>query len=119
MKIKIENPKRLAIECFKRGWAYDIQYIGETERGYFYAIMEVNNLKLKSVELLIHKEIKETYDPYEREFNRMINLTYTSNKGNKGKEVNNSIKIQSLRDMSALLESMWKTMSVYRVFWEP
>jgi hypothetical protein len=116
MKIKIENPKRLAIECFKRGWAYDIQYIGETERGYFYAIMEVNNLKLKSVELLIHKETKDVYEPYEREFRRMVNLTYTSDKG---KEVNHSIKIQSLRDMSALLESMWKTMSVYRVFWEP
>lgn len=110
MRIKIENPKRLVIEAFTRRWAYDIRYKGETEVGYSYEIYKVHNLKPFSVELFIHKETTEVYEPYEREFRRMVNLTY---KSDKGKEVNNRIKIQSLRDISALLESMWKTMGVF------
>ena len=107
MKIKIQNPKELVKEAFVRRWEYDIRYKGETEVGYSYEIYKVHNLKLDSVELFIHKETNEVYDPYEREFWRMVNLTYTSNKG---KVVQNREKIHTLRDISALLESMWKTM---------
>lgn len=107
MKIKIEKPKKLVNHAFINNWEYDIQYKGETDGVYSYEINKVDNLKSKSAQFLIHKETTEVYDPYEREFHIMVNFTYTSNKG---KVVQNRVKIETLRDVSALLESMWKTM---------
>lgn len=107
MKIKIEKPKKLVNYAFINRWEHDLEYIGETEIGYEYQISKVNNLKLESAQFLIHKETQEIYDPYGKAFQIMVNFTYTSNKG---KVVNNRVKIETVRSVSALLESMWKTM---------
>jgi hypothetical protein len=61
----------------------------------------------KSAILLIYKEVQKVYNPFTFEMDKMINLTYVSNKG---KEVKNSINIEVFRDMDMLLDSINTTM---------
>ena len=114
MRIKITNPHRLGNRSLLKNFGdYLISFKGEGENptGIEWYKFELQHREYrtnnKSAILLIHKETKEVYDPYNREFHMMVNLTYVSNRG---KEVNNSISMNTFRVMDWLLDSINTTM---------
>lgn len=108
MKIKIENPNELVKKGWDSGFRWDMEYRGEGDGFYVYWLKHPNyGINSIRVEMVIYKEITEVYDPYKREFHKMVKLHY---KSNEGRELKNEVKIQTFKSLDTLLESISTTM---------